>query len=189
MGGGLNAFYWFQIFTLDSAVVEVQEMVSSHGGLLTNAMYHNRNHAFSYSRYQNVWWEPLSHSEGPNEQFGMDVKGPRSAGYIVPQPLPKANSFYVIFPHFLSFHVYSWICKLDDIHKGPLDEWTCQIVIMIILKQATMTKLGWNQHKYFFKDFLLFFSVFINIHEYANYANMITCIFDQGMKGLSLALI
>ena len=26
--GGLNAFYWYQIFTLDSAVVEVQEMLS-----------------------------------------------------------------------------------------------------------------------------------------------------------------
>ena len=26
--GGLNAFYWYQIFALDSAVVEVQEMFS-----------------------------------------------------------------------------------------------------------------------------------------------------------------
>ena len=42
-GGGLkfNAFYWYQIFTLDSAVVEVQELFSSHGGHLTNAMYHH----------------------------------------------------------------------------------------------------------------------------------------------------
>ena len=40
-GGGLNAFYWNQIFALDSAVVEVQEMFSSHGGHLTNAMYHH----------------------------------------------------------------------------------------------------------------------------------------------------
>ena len=39
-GGGLNAFYWYQIFALDSAVVEVQEMFSWHGGLLTNAMHH-----------------------------------------------------------------------------------------------------------------------------------------------------
>ena len=39
--GGLNAFYWYQIFALDSAVVEVQEMFSSHGSLLTNAMYHH----------------------------------------------------------------------------------------------------------------------------------------------------
>ena len=37
----LNAFYWYQIFALDSAVVEVQEMFSSHGGHLTNAMYHH----------------------------------------------------------------------------------------------------------------------------------------------------
>ena len=40
-GGGLNAFYWYQIFALDSAVVEVQEMLSSHGGLLTNAIDHH----------------------------------------------------------------------------------------------------------------------------------------------------
>ena len=39
--GGLNAIYWYQIFALDSAVVEVQEMFSSHGGHLTNAMYHH----------------------------------------------------------------------------------------------------------------------------------------------------
>ena len=39
--GGLNAFYWNQIFALDSAVVEVQEMFSLHGGHLTNAMYHH----------------------------------------------------------------------------------------------------------------------------------------------------
>ena len=39
--GGLNAFYWYQIFALDSTVVEVQEMFSSHGGHLTNAMYHH----------------------------------------------------------------------------------------------------------------------------------------------------
>ena len=39
--GGLNAFNWYQIFALDSAVVEVQEMFSSHGGHLTNAMYHH----------------------------------------------------------------------------------------------------------------------------------------------------
>ena len=40
-GGGFNAFYWYQIFALDSAVVEVQEMFSSHGGHLTNAMYYH----------------------------------------------------------------------------------------------------------------------------------------------------
>ena len=38
--GCLNAFYWYQIFALDSAVVEVQEMFSSHGSLLTIAMFH-----------------------------------------------------------------------------------------------------------------------------------------------------
>ena len=31
-----------------------------------------------------------------------------------------------------------------------------------------------------------FFSVFSNIHEYANYANMITCLFDHEIKDLCL---
>ena len=31
--GDLNAFYWYQIIALDSAVVEVQEMFSSHGSI------------------------------------------------------------------------------------------------------------------------------------------------------------
>ena len=39
--GGPNAFHWYQILALDSAVVEVQEMFSSRGGHLTNAMYHH----------------------------------------------------------------------------------------------------------------------------------------------------
>ena len=46
--GGLNAFYWYQIFALDSAVVEVQEMFSSHGGHLTNAMCHHGETFLSY---------------------------------------------------------------------------------------------------------------------------------------------
>ena len=37
--GGPNAFHRHQIFAPDPAVVEVQEMFSSHGGHLTNAMY------------------------------------------------------------------------------------------------------------------------------------------------------
>ena len=40
-GGGLDAFSRNQIFALDSANVEVQEMFSSHGSLQTNAMYHH----------------------------------------------------------------------------------------------------------------------------------------------------
>ena len=39
-GGGLNAFYWYRIFALDYAVVEVQEMFSSHGSLLSIAMFY-----------------------------------------------------------------------------------------------------------------------------------------------------
>ena len=39
---GPNAPHWHQIIAPDSAVVEVQEMFSSHGGHLTrNAMYHH----------------------------------------------------------------------------------------------------------------------------------------------------
>ena len=83
---------------------------------------------------------------------------------------------------FLSFQAFSWIFKWDNIHIGPLDGWTCQIVTLIILKHAKMTILGWNQPIYICNDFPLFFSVFINIHEYANYANKVHCIFDHGMK-------
>ena len=41
-GGGLNAYYWYQIFALDSVVVEAQNILSSHGGFLTIAMDHHR---------------------------------------------------------------------------------------------------------------------------------------------------
>ena len=37
--GGLNAFYWYQIFDLHSDVVEVLAMFSSYGSQLTIAMY------------------------------------------------------------------------------------------------------------------------------------------------------
>ena len=37
-GGGLKCIYWYQIFALDSAVVEAQKMLSSHGGFLSIAM-------------------------------------------------------------------------------------------------------------------------------------------------------
>ena len=38
---GLNAFYWYKLFALVSAVVEVQETLISHGSLLTITMYHH----------------------------------------------------------------------------------------------------------------------------------------------------
>ena len=41
-GGGLNAFYWRQIFALDSVVVNTQRLFSSREGFLTNAMHHHR---------------------------------------------------------------------------------------------------------------------------------------------------
>ena len=40
-GEGFNAFYGYQIFTLHSAVVKNQEILSSHGSLQTIAMYHH----------------------------------------------------------------------------------------------------------------------------------------------------
>ena len=46
--GGLNAFYWYQIFVLDSAVVEVQEMFSSHGGHLTVIGFKNQECRLSH---------------------------------------------------------------------------------------------------------------------------------------------
>ena len=56
------------------------------------------------------------------------------------------------------------------------------------IKHATMTILGWNKPIYIFYDFPLSFSVFKDTHEYANYANMITCIFDHGIKGVCLSI-
>ena len=38
---GLNAFYRYQIFALDSTVVEVQEMFSSHAGHAELTCRHN----------------------------------------------------------------------------------------------------------------------------------------------------
>ena len=41
----------------------------------------HRNHAFSSSPYQISFEDNfVSHSEGPTEQFDMNLKGPRSAG-------------------------------------------------------------------------------------------------------------
>ena len=49
--GGLNAFYWYQIFALDSAVVEVQEIFSSHGSFLTNAIMKKNSNQINIP-----WW-------------------------------------------------------------------------------------------------------------------------------------
>ena len=54
---------------------------------------------------------------------------------------------------------------------------------MLVYQKKHVCLLLLHKHPiYAFNDFPLFFSVFIDIHEYANYANMITCIFDHGMK-------
>ena len=55
--GGLNAFYWYQIFPIDSAIVEVQEMFSSHGGHLTNAMYY---HGETFSKFYRRYYDLVS---------------------------------------------------------------------------------------------------------------------------------
>ena len=39
---GLNAFYLYQIFALNSAVEEAHIMLRLHGGFLSFAMYHHR---------------------------------------------------------------------------------------------------------------------------------------------------
>ena len=55
------------------------------------------------------------------------------------------------------------------------------------IKTCNNDNIGMKPAFYTFNDFPIFFSVFINIHEYANYANTITCIFDHGMKNLCLS--
>ena len=49
--GGFNALNWYQIFALDSAVVEVQEKFSSRGSLLTIVMYHHGETLIKLTHY------------------------------------------------------------------------------------------------------------------------------------------
>ena len=46
--GGLNAFYWYQIFALDSVDIKAQTLLSSHGGFLAIAIYQHRETIESY---------------------------------------------------------------------------------------------------------------------------------------------
>ena len=48
---GLNAFYWYQNFALDSAGVGVQLLFSSHGSLLTIAMFTDLTDYLLYCAY------------------------------------------------------------------------------------------------------------------------------------------
>ena len=57
------------------------------------------------------------------------------------------------------------------------------------IKTCNNDNIGMKSAFYICNDFPLFFSVFINIHEYANYANKVHCIFDHGIKGLCLRFI
>ena len=57
--------------------------------------------------------------------------------------------------------------------------------IIFISDHATMTKLDENSIFIFLMIFPLFFSVFTKIHEYGNYANIITCfdyVFERPMS-------
>ena len=55
------------------------------------------------------------------------------------------------------------------------------------IKTCNNANIGMKSAYLYFNDLPLFFSVLINIREYANYANMITCIFDHGIKALCLS--
>ena len=52
------------------------------------------------------------------------------------------------------------------------------------IKTCNNDNVGMKSAYLYFNEFPLFISVFINIHEYAHYANVIICIFDHRMKGL-----
>ena len=122
------------------------------------------NHAFSRCPSQISFKENfVSHSEGPT--WIKKALGVQDRSYL--NPSPRLIFIYVIFPYFLNFHAFSWIYKWDNNHIGPLDEWTCQIVALIILKHATIAILIWNQPIYICNDFPLFFAfllIFINMH-------------------------
>ena len=61
------------------------EFVGLHPNLENHISGCHGNHAFKRNPYLISYGENLiSHSDGPTEQFGMNLKGPRSAGYIIP---------------------------------------------------------------------------------------------------------
>ena len=49
---GLNVFYWYQIFALDSDVVEAQKRLSWHRSFLTITTYHHRES----NQINTLWW-------------------------------------------------------------------------------------------------------------------------------------
>ena len=57
------------------------------------------------------------------------------------------------------------------------------------IKTCNIDNIGMKPAYLYLLWFSLIFSVFINIHEYAYYANMMRCIFDHGMKGLCLSFV
>ena len=59
-------------------------------------------------------------------------------------------------------------------HIGPLDEPEFSNCNIEYILTCNNDNIGMKSTFLSFYDFPLFFSVFMNIHEYANYANMIT---------------
>ena len=59
--------------------------------------------------------------------------------------------------------------------------------IIDYIKTYNNDNIGMKSAYLYFLLFFLIFSVFIDIHEYANYANMIICIFYHGIKELCLS--
>ena len=56
-------------------------------------------------------------------------------------------------------------------------------------KTCDNDNIGMKSAYLYFKWVFLIFSIFINNHEWAIYANMITCIFDHELKAYVSALI
>ena len=87
------------------------------------------NHAFLHSPYQNCFRRTSFHIQTlplNNLAWIKKALGIKGIPYLNPY---MAYSFYVIFPHFLSFHVFSWICK-SYMTTGWMDLSNCNIDVM-----------------------------------------------------------
>ena len=82
-GGGLNAFYWRQIFALDSVVVNTQNLYSSHGGFLTNAKTLSQRNNLSTFTY-NVERAHVSQIVKAKENLKLSYGGPNQGKHQTP---------------------------------------------------------------------------------------------------------
>ena len=75
----------FHLTQMKSRTLNMIEFVDLPPNLEDHIRGCHGNHAFSRSSYL-ISFEVnfVSHFEGPTEQFGINLKGPMSAGYIVP---------------------------------------------------------------------------------------------------------